>query len=102
LKQKEECLNYIGERTRIDIENFEELKEYTKVDWVKLLGAVWIIDGEVKSDNIIEDMVNSQVFDVVGISVLDGTKVEFSCKVVPCYILISTNRCLNKKKKNNL
>lgn len=78
------------------IENFEELKAYTKVYWVKLLGATWVLDGEIISDELLKNKINNKSFDILEIKILEGYKITLSHNTSPLIILLSSNNCLNK------
>lgn len=95
-KERRACFELVSNNKSLEIKNFDELKSYTGVYWVKLLGAVWILDGEVLSEDEIKARVNENKFDILKVKTIDGDSIHFSCRHVPLYVLISTNNCIKK------
>lgn len=93
-KERKACFKLTSENKSLDIKNFDELKEYTGAYWVKLLNAVWILDGEILDENEIKNNINNKRFDILKVETFDGDSIQFVDKRVPLYVLISTNNCL--------
>ncbi|WNH14354.1 hypothetical protein [Thalassobellus suaedae] len=93
-RERKACIKLVNENKSLGIENFDELREYTGVNWVKLLAAVWILDGEVFTEDEIKYKINEKKFDILKVQILDGDSIQFVCKRVPFYVIISTNNCL--------
>ncbi|AXP81081.1 hypothetical protein CJ739_1998 [Mariniflexile rhizosphaerae] len=96
IKERKACYKLTSENQSLGIKSFDELKEYTGTYWVKLLDAVWILDGEVGTEDEIKHRISEKRFDILKVELIEGDSIQFVCKRVPLYVLISTNNCLNR------
>jgi len=97
-KERKACFELVNKNEKLDINTFNELRDYIKKDKFELSSSVWIIDGMVVDS--IESIINNKNFDLLTVDVLDGDKIDFSCRRVSAYIIISTNNCLMKSLEN--
>ena len=98
-KEKRSCFENIKDKTILNINTFNNLKTYLRIEENEFEDVLYIIDGIPIEDSLIKHLINKKDFDLLDAKYLNIETTTF-CKPSAKIILISTNKCLNKYKWN--
>ncbi|WP_418602435.1 hypothetical protein [Hwangdonia sp.] len=95
-KEKKLCLENVKDKMTLNINSFQELTSYIKIENEDLEEILWIIDGVPVEDYLIVNTINKKDFDLLKVDYLPKAKTLSFCKPSTKVVLILTNNCLKK------
>ncbi|WP_341215262.1 hypothetical protein [uncultured Wocania sp.] len=97
-KERRRCLKLTENKEILEINNFNDFKNYLEMDNEDLTNILWIVDGEVILNDSIKFVIDEKQFDILSIDKIDQSKLIalYANKNWSFAVVVLTNNCLNK------
>lgn len=97
-KERRRCLKLTKNKEILEINNFDDFKNYLEMDNENLTDILWIVDRSVILDDSIKFVINKKQFDILSIDKINQSKLSalYVNKNRSFAVVVLTNNCLNK------